>query len=267
MAFPRYRISLSGGEEAVKSNNNIFSGLFSGVISSAQRSAFDRKYSSSTTNQYAQRTLLWYDPKRELSPDEVQDDERIEKGKIGVHASAFVWRALANLLQETIEAKDERTDNVERTRIIGLPNFSLVGLKQLADIINWMSKEEKYYLPSSTESKIKIEARVDEDFFIPTIILHTFNAGRRESLQPLDIFQTTQIPRDDGFDENIIKDRTKAWVDRVLVKMKICPFTKSTTKSGQGLGDVGVPVGGIAYHSSNAIQSEFPLLMAGKSVM
>jgi len=264
MAFPRYRISLSGGDEAVKSNNNIFSGLFSGVISSAQRSAFDRKYSFSTTNKYAQRTLLWYDPKRELSPDEVQDDEKIEKGKIGVHASAFVWRVLANLLQETIEAKDEITDKVERTCIIGLPNFSLVGLKQLADIINWMSEEEKYYLPASTEPKIEIGASVDDDSSVPTIILHTINAGRREGLQPLNISQTTQIPRNDGceLDENIIKDRTKAWVDRVLVKMKICPFTKSTTKSGQGLGDVGVPVGGIAYHSSNAVQSEFPLIMA-----
>ena len=45
---------------------------------------------------------------------------------------------------------------------------------------------------------------------------------------------------------------TKAWVKRILVNLGICPFTKSVAKSGQGLGDVGVPVANIAYHHSNA---------------
>jgi hypothetical protein len=38
----------------------------------------------------------------------------------------------------------------------------------------------------------------------------------------------------------------------VLVNLNICPFTKSTVVAGQGLADVGVPVGKIAYHTSDA---------------
>lgn len=49
------------------------------------------------------------------------------------------------------------------------------------------------------------------------------------------------------------------------MKLGICPFTKAVNKSGQGLGDVGVPVGNIAYHHSSAGVNEIPHLMAGKS--
>ena len=49
-----------------------------------------------------------------------------------------------------------------------------------------------------------------------------------------------------------MNQRTQAWVKRILVEQGICPFTKSVRKSGQGLSDVGVPVGSIAYHGSFA---------------
>jgi len=60
--------------------------------------------------------------------------------------------------------------------------------------------------------------------------------------------------------------RTKAWVKRVLVGLGICPFTKSDVKSGQGLGDMGVPVANIMYSYSEALadggENDVYLLMA-----
>lgn len=47
--------------------------------------------------------------------------------------------------------------------------------------------------------------------------------------------------------------RTKAWVKRVLINLGICPFTKSESKSGQGLKDLGVPVANIMYRHSTAL--------------
>jgi hypothetical protein len=56
--------------------------------------------------------------------------------------------------------------------------------------------------------------------------------------------------------KNIINAKTmerrlQAWVNRVLVKLQICPFTKSSKYSGQGVGPT-VPVAKIAYHTSHA---------------
>eukprot|EP00536_Pseudo-nitzschia_multiseries_P006543 jgi/Psemu1/193363/e_gw1.140.83.1 len=51
-------------------------------------------------------------------------------------------------------------------------------------------------------------------------------------------------------DENIINERTRMWVKRILVEQGICPFTRSDRMSGQGLADLGVPSGSIAYHAS-----------------
>jgi len=50
--------------------------------------------------------------------------------------------------------------------------------------------------------------------------------------------------------ETVINERTRQWVKRILVEQGICPFTRSDRMSGQGLVDLGVPVGSIAYHAS-----------------
>jgi len=61
---------------------------------------------------------------------------------------------------------------------------------------------------------------------------------------------TTTTTNENSIPSSIVEQRTKAWVKRLLVELQICPFTKSVTKSGQGLGDLGVPVARIAYHTS-----------------
>ncbi|KAL7572474.1 hypothetical protein ACA910_000302 [Epithemia clementina (nom. ined.)] len=50
-------------------------------------------------------------------------------------------------------------------------------------------------------------------------------------------------------EERIVKERTRAWVQRLLVELGVCPFTKHADWSGQGLKKEGVPIGRIAYHA------------------
>ncbi len=264
MTFPMYRIPISGGKDK-KSNNNsnggIFSGLFSGIVSSAKKSEFERKYESNiiNDNKSASTSLLWYDAKETISSDEHKhDDERVKQGKMGVHVSAFVWRSLSNIVNDTVQQQ-----LASKTIIIGIENTSMIGLKQLADIINWMKDADvkKYYQRGDGNSNIAILARVDEESPIPTIILEAkLEKNYNINVAPISI--TSEIGQ--NLNEETVTESTKKWVKRILVDMKICPFTKSTTKSGQGLGDVGVPVGGIAYHYSEAMQYQFPKLMAGE---
>lgn len=68
-----------------------------------------------------------------------------------------------------------------------------------------------------------------------------------------------QVPPGKRFSAEVTENQTRSWVQRVLVDLAICPFTKSKMFSGQGLADVGVPVGRIAYHTSSA-SSLVPLL-------
>lgn len=261
MAFKRYRIPISGGKDNTKSKN-IISGLFTGIISSAQKSEFERKYRNNKS--------AWYDPKSKVSSTESKDDsERIVKGKIGIYVSAFVWRTLSNLLQEAIYDLESGGSTMQPHRneiVIGLPNASMIGLKQLSDIINWMGENETYYLPPSFKFKINVYANVEDDAPVPTMNLVISSEGVERQIRNASTStdaSNSSIP----LNEAIITERTKAWVNRVLVKMRICPFTKSTTRSGQGLADVGVPVGNIAYHYSNALQYQFPKVLTGTLVM
>ena len=81
---------------------------------------------------------------------------------------------------------------------------------------------------------------------IPVLILTLISPFAQGLAYPLGCQQFTREQ------EEIIKNRVKSWVRRVLVELEICPFTKSDTRSGQGLSDLGVPVAKIAYHSSAA---------------
>jgi hypothetical protein len=125
----------------------------------------------------------------------------------------------------------------------------------LADIINW-------YNDQNLGGMVNINAEVDQMMPVPTIVLEACSSSsssntNADTIPPLG-GSTNHLS-----DEQIIQG-TQSWVKRVLVQLGICPFTKSVTKSGQGLGDVGVPVGRIAYHCSHAKINEIPSLMAGE---
>ena len=321
MTFPRYRIPISRptknmkdkDTKTTKTMNNQFMNLFSNMIQNTQQSELERKYNnnsngnngknnniinSSSNNNYNDNEnveIVWYDPQTKLSNEEKRMDEpSIVKGKIGVHTTAFIWRALSNVLLYDVHTIAPATSTStslpplarQKKLVIGLPNASLVGLQQLCDIINWVGVGDYTTTTSSSSSSscsssneldyddddddimtINIHASIDEDVSIPTIII-SVSRGTNEDDNSISNMNTTTTTATkmstttSKLNEQIVIERTKAWVDRVLVKMQICPFTKSTTYSGQGLNDLGIPVGRIAYHYSTATKHQIPSIMA-----
>lgn len=103
-------------------------------------------------------------------------------------------------------------------------------VKQWLDIVEWMQDQ----------------AFCDETARLVTVRL--LDKGNMTVV----IIEGPSTPKSDSLDAKVIEKHTMSWVKRLLVDLQICPFTKSPRMSGQGLADVGVPVGSIAYHTSSA---------------
>ena len=234
MKYPRFRVPVSSRKDY--SNYSAKEGLFSGFKRGIEKAGIEKKYSTDVKN----NAFFWIEPEVDVS----EDTERMAKGKIGIFASAAVWRKVAETIDSYISGGSGRT-------VISIPRASIAGLSQLVDIINWYN--EKHGEDPVQVGNVKIVANLDDDAPIPTVVL-TAMKGDGELRESSDISSSHVI------------NGTKSWVKRVLVKLGICPFTKSITRSGQGLGDYGVPVGNIAYHHSRACSNEIPHLMAGKDV-
>ncbi len=149
----------------------------------------------------------------------------------GISAVNQLWRHVDRLLR-----------SIDSSVVVSLPDASPSLLQNWIEIFEWMIAN--YPFPSNHSDVLavtKVRTGTSED-------------GRETTLR----IQRTggmsiashNVP--DNPDLSAVNRRTQAWVKRILVEQGICPFTKSITKSGQGLADVGVPVGSIAYHSSAA---------------
>ena len=149
----------------------------------------------------------------------------------GAAAMGLLWQSAADLIQAAnrpaIAAK-----TLASSVVIGC-NDELLG-ENFCEILKWGLT----HVPDLQSISIQVE------------VLPNDKAVR------LTRSETTTIDGDssneNSYTEADINKHTQAWVKRVLVKMGICPFTKSAKTSGQGLADVGVPVGEIAYHTSQA---------------
>lgn len=75
---------------------------------------------------------------------------------------------------------------------------------------------------------------------------------------PTTTVATTEQEEEEEAEEQVANARTRAWVQRVLVELGICPFTKHADYSGQGLKKEGVRVGRIAYHAFVEKLEPFP---------
>lgn len=233
--YPRFRVPVSSTKD-VPSYKAKGKSLFSGIKLSLDKSSVERKYSTEVKT----GNFFWIEPEIDVS----EDDERIAKGKVGVAASAAVWNVLADGI-------DTLKDNESKRLVVSIYDASTAGLLQLSDIINWLSDQEGH--EPADLGAVRIVAEVDQEASVPTIILSiTKDCTTAEVSNDVHGILTT---------EQVI-DGTKSWVKRVLVELGICPFTKSVTKSGQGLGDFGVPVGKIAYHHSRSKLDEIPRLMS-----
>lgn len=158
--------------------------------------------------------------------EEIFWDSEVE----GVSATTLLWSRSSQMISNA---------QVGSSEIITLPGANLQLVQNWVEIIQWMSDGDDSLLLAtlltSESSGVSVPAvRIE--------LLGTLEDDLKDDLRP--------ITNTDSAD--VLNARTRAWVKRILVEQGICPFTKSVTKSGHGLSDVGVPVGKIAYHASFA---------------
>ena len=187
---------------------------------------------------YSNKHFRWvstdlYKPDIHINPNLVDQDF--------VSAAGF-WRMAVDISQQTEQTKHH---------YLALPETSLTVAQNLCDIMNWYAdyletESEALQLKKANRSKVILRARLDNDHTsaIP-IVEFSANYNSDQIRMPSLDGQTIATAVD-------TERRTKSWVQRVLVQLGVCPFTKSNVKSGQGLGDMGVPVANIMYRHSEA---------------
>ena len=156
----------------------------------------------------------------------------VHQGFDGAHTMAVLWETAAELL---IDDTNSSSPTNNGSTVIALDDGCLA--QNFCDIFEWTT----LHVPDAqgTKHSLHVEYLADDKAVRFIRAVNDNNGNVQRLKQPV-------------YDPHEINQHTKAWVKRVLVKMGICPFTKSTTRSGQGLSDVGVPVGKIAYHTSSA---------------
>jgi hypothetical protein len=152
-----------------------------------------------------------------------------------VSVMAFLWRLATNT---TLSA----SSGCQRSVTVAFPDAKNARVVRCwVDMMDWLIT---LYSTDDHSIKVAYSASVES---IPTITLTVPSPGMPTSKVSESLDDAPGWPS-----HETITARTKSWVQRVLVNLGICPFTKSVKLSGQGLADAGVPVGLIAYHSSKA---------------
>ena len=148
------------------------------------------------------------------------------------------------------------SSNREVTAVLAMPDNSHLQLAQYwVDILNWMQDQDILQNCAGNE---KLEATIYQEGDAVAVKLK-----RTGDIQSSAARQTNNDEIEN--DATILNKRTQSWVKRILVDQGICPFTKSVKVSGQGLGDLGIPVARIHYCSSNARLDQISKLMTGKT--
>jgi Protein of unknown function (DUF1415) len=154
-----------------------------------------------------------------------------------IAALALLWEQAAKLAgMRTSTTKDVVSNAV----VLALPDASPMLLSNFVEIVEWMATTP----PNSNHDIINqtplLKATLIEkkDLDVPIVRLERIDQETLNGATTLDLN-----------DADVVNERTRKWVKRILVEQGICPFTKSDRMSGQGLADLGVPVGSIAYHA------------------
>lgn len=223
---------------------------------SSLRKSLERLYIDEIKKGSFQIAKEWYSKVDEGISSTVDED---------LLSAALFWRTAAEISDS---AKMEKP-SCERYLVLHGTTSSVA--QNLCDILNWYADFlEKQQRDGFRSEGFRVLVRAELDTRTTDIPVVHFTAdvsggeSDRETRQKQRIQKRIKLPSSDDTER-----RTKAWVKRVLVGLGICPFTKSDVKSGQGLGDIGVPVANIMYSYSEAIadggDNDVYLLMAGES--
>jgi len=216
--FPRYQIDLTSPAVATDKKEQ---GLFAGASWPWQ--------SASTRNQLEAQA-------QKNHPDAIVKvlwEEKVD----GVAAVARLWRAASDLLLQRHDQTSESSENDNTVVVVcALPNARHRVARQWVDLIEWLLSLDTFNAAPDLSVVYSLVGKV------PTVTMSSTKKRPTSGSGPL--------PPSNAPSHEVVTARTKSWVKRILVELGICPFTKSVTMSGQGLADVGVPVGSIAYHTS-----------------
>ena len=259
MAFPRYRIDLSSEKAAKKRFGSVKRGfgLFSSIKQEIDRRSIERRYAKEARD----GRLVFVDctvdtntlqtAKGELSGGEetsdlkkkgsVSDDEWLS-GLAGLRATAQFWRIIADIADED----DSRLQPNQR-KVISFVGATPLQIQRLIDIASWLEE-------NMTGDTLHLCIDPDCEMPMPTIVIESRKTEANEA-------PVTDTSRDLP-SAHVVEERIKTWVRRVLINLKICPFTKSDSRSGQGLSEFAIPTGRISYQYSKAGPSNIFRLMA-----
>jgi hypothetical protein len=245
-AFPRYRINLTT-IRSEKQGNAFKVPLVSDWIRQWEKNKerladpLDRKDLTSVRSEKQSNTFtvpLVSDLSRQWEKNKLKAAnpgihmEWLE-GQDGLEAMASLWRNAAKVMQSTNE----------ESVLLAFPDASVKVVRQWVDILEWMDTQQLQGESTGIQA-------VYDDSSLPTV--------RLSRKGPVALSQSPEKLEN----PSVIETRMQSWVQRILVDLRICPFTKSTKMSGQGLADLGVPVARIAYHTSYAQTTQICSLMA-----
>jgi len=205
--------------------------------------------------------------RRKANDNDDNDMELILKpGLDGISAFSCLWEESARLMELFHDEHEHGHEHQLKSSsspslvVLGLPDASSSVVQNFCEIMEWMMVSEINCVTS--EFTLGVEFLRDEKLDIPAVRLE--RRSRKQSLsevsQPFGVDGEGGGNADVGADADynrggtektkVVNERTRMWVKRILVEQGICPFTRSDRMSGHGLGDLGVPVGSIAYHAS-----------------
>lgn len=159
-------------------------------------------------------------------------------GLDGPHAMALLWQSAADLLLDA----NNKNSNFETVILLHLGNDQTTLLQNFVEMFQWAWEHVPDLRQLQNDGVVLQAEYLAEDKALRLVLTMTTTTVNSKP--------STTTLNDNKSNPLVLEQQTQAWVKRVLVKMGICPFTKSVHKSGQGLADVGVPVGQIAYLSS-----------------
>jgi len=196
------------------------------------------------------------------------------------HAAAAFWRMASDIIANLATDDDSDDHHQQKIWYLALPETTSTIAQNLCDTLNWYADYamEHHLKDGGEELSIlllhaEMDTRASNDGKIPIVRFNLHNqVPLQDKQRQLARFQHQHQQKLLLPTSNDTERRTKAWVKRVLVQYGICPFTKSDSKSGQGLRDLGVPVANIMYRHSSAMggsgsgsSEDVYLLMAGKN--
>ena len=171
-------------------------------------------------------------------------------------AAAAFWRMVSDIAEQLLTQSLQ-----EKKWYLALPETTTEVASNLCEILNWYADQ----IEQEDSDSVQIRAQIDSRSTDVPVIQFIANGNTQQQQQQQHPQLSDSLPSAEDTER-----QTKAWVTRLLVKLGVCPFTKSPEKSGQGLSDMGVPVANIMYCHSDALSHGscgVYLLMAGKQYL